>query len=74
MISLAGRSVLPGAAGAGAIMTATVNEDEVKVVGELQPNKSGSVEVILQPGSYLLICNVPGHYAAGMATTLRVIP
>jgi uncharacterized cupredoxin-like copper-binding protein len=56
---------------------AKVNEDQLKVLGDtskLQPNKSGSVEVTLAPGSYLLICNVPGHYAAGMATTLRVTP
>jgi hypothetical protein len=25
-------------------------------------------------GSYLLICNVPGHYAAGMAAPLIVAP
>ena len=28
----------------------------------------------LTPGSYLLICNVPGHYAAGMVTPLTVTP
>jgi uncharacterized cupredoxin-like copper-binding protein len=56
---------------------AKVSEDEVKVLGdtsELQPNKSDSVEVTLQPGSYLLICNVPGHYAAGMAVPFTVTP
>ena len=56
---------------------AKVNEDQVKVLGdtsELQPNKSASVEVTLAPGSYLLICNVPGHYAAGMAVPLVVKP
>ena len=56
---------------------AKVNEDEVKVLGdtsELLPNKSASVEVTLSPGSYLLICNVPGHYAAGMAVPLIVKP
>jgi uncharacterized cupredoxin-like copper-binding protein len=56
---------------------AKVSEDEVKVLGdtlELQPNKSDSIEVTLQPGSYLLICNVPGHYAAGMAVPFTVTP
>lgn len=56
---------------------AKVNEDQVKILGdtsELQPNKSGSVELTLAPGSYLLICNVPGHYAAGMAVPLVVKP
>ena len=56
---------------------AKVNETEVKVLAdtsELQPNLSREVEVTLAPGTYLLICNVAGHYAAGMATPLRVTP
>ena len=56
---------------------AKVPETEVKVLGdtsELQPNLSREVEVTLAPGTYLLICNVAGHYAAGMATPLRVTP
>ncbi len=54
---------------------AKVDEDRVKVLGdtaELQPNMSKIVDVTLAPGSYLLICNVAGHYAAGMATQLVV--
>jgi uncharacterized cupredoxin-like copper-binding protein len=30
--------------------------------------------VTLAAGSYLLICNLPGHYAAGMAVPLNVTP
>ena len=41
-------------------------------VSELDPGKSGSLTVALQPGKYLLICNVPGHYAAGMWTEFTV--
>ncbi len=41
-------------------------------VSELDPGKSGSLTVNLQPGKYLLICNVPGHYAAGMWTEFEV--
>ncbi len=41
-------------------------------VSELDPGKSGSLTVNLQPGKYLLICNVPGHFAAGMWTELTV--
>lgn len=41
-------------------------------VSELDPGKSGSLTVPLQPGKYLLICNVPGHYAAGMWTEFVV--
>ena len=54
---------------------AKVAEDQVKVLGDtenLQPNASKSLEVTLNPGTYLLICNVPGHYAAGMVTPLTV--
>ena len=56
---------------------ARVPEEQVKVLGEaedLQPNASKTFEVALTPGSYLLICNVPGHYAAGMVAPLSVAP
>jgi len=56
---------------------ARVPEDQVKVLGEaadLQPNATKTFEVTLSPGSYLLICNIPGHYAAGMAASLSVAP
>ncbi|BCG94660.1 cupredoxin domain-containing protein [Mesorhizobium sp. 131-2-1] len=35
-------------------------------VSELDPGKSGTLTVELKAGKYLLICNVPGHYGAGM--------
>ena len=57
--------------------TGEVPEKQVKVLGEiseLQPNASGSLDLKLAPGSYLLLCNVPGHYAAGMVTPLTVTP
>lgn len=56
---------------------ARVPEEQVKVLGEagdLQPNTSKTFQLTLNPGSYLLICNVPGHYAAGMAVPLNVTP
>ncbi len=56
---------------------AKVAEDQVKVLGDtssLQPGASYTLDVTLTPGSYLLICNVPGHYAAGMVTPLTVTP
>jgi uncharacterized cupredoxin-like copper-binding protein len=33
---------------------------------------SGTVSVDLKPGTYELICHVPGHYAAGQKTTFEV--
>lgn len=41
-------------------------------VSELEPGKSGSLSLDLKPGLYVLFCNVPGHYGAGMWTTLVV--
>ena len=56
---------------------ARVPEDQVKVLGEaadLEPNVTKTFELKLTPGSYLLICNLPGHYAAGMVASLSVAP
>jgi uncharacterized cupredoxin-like copper-binding protein len=50
-----------------------VDEDKAGDLGEvseLDPGKSGSLTVTLKPGTYLLYCNVPGHYLAGMWTTI----
>jgi uncharacterized cupredoxin-like copper-binding protein len=41
-------------------------------VSELEPGASGSLTANLKAGSYLLICNVPGHFSAGMWTTFTV--
>jgi uncharacterized cupredoxin-like copper-binding protein len=53
--------------------------DETKIhslgeVSELDPGKSGTLKLTLKPGKYLLVCNVPGHYAGGMWTLLTVRP
>lgn len=54
-----------------------VPEGQIKVLGEsgeLPPNASHTVSLKLAAGSYLLICNVQGHFAAGMATPFTVTP
>lgn len=33
---------------------------------------SGTVTVKLEPGKYVLLCNLAGHYSAGMATSFTV--
>jgi len=38
----------------------------------ISPGANGWVTLSLQPGSYELICNLPGHYTAGMYTELRI--
>jgi nitrite reductase (NO-forming) len=40
--------------------------------GLLQPGQSKLVTTTLKPGTYVLFCNVPGHYAAGQHTTITV--
>jgi uncharacterized cupredoxin-like copper-binding protein len=54
-----------------------VVEEQVTMAGEtgeLAPSASKTLELTLKPGSYLLICNLPGHYAAGMALPFTVAP
>ena len=41
-------------------------------VSELDPGKSGTLTVALKPGKYILICNVAGHFMAGMWTPFEV--
>ena len=41
-------------------------------VSELDPGASGSLTLTLEPGSYILFCNVPGHYVLGMWTLITV--
>jgi uncharacterized cupredoxin-like copper-binding protein len=54
-----------------------VAEESIHSLGEvsnLKPGAKGTLTVQLKPGSYLLLCNEPGHYHAGMYSTLTVIP
>lgn len=54
---------------------ARVDEDKAGdkgEVSELETGKTGTLSVTLAPGKYLLICNVPNHFAAGMWTTFTV--
>ncbi len=41
-------------------------------VKELKPHDSGLVTVDIQPGTYILYCNVAGHYVMGMWTMITV--
>lgn len=38
------------------------------------PGQSKTGTTTLQPGTYTIICNIPGHEEAGMKTTLTVTP
>lgn len=41
-------------------------------VAEIEPRKSASLTLDLKPGKYILYCNLPGHYMAGMWTLIEV--
>lgn len=40
-------------------------------VAELEPGGSGRLSISIKPGSYILYCNIPGHYMAGMWTVVE---
>lgn len=55
--------------------TGLVIEKRINDLGEasdIPPGKSGSLTLTLMPGNYLLMCNQPNHYQAGMWTKLTV--
>jgi uncharacterized cupredoxin-like copper-binding protein len=52
-----------------------VEEDKVDGVGEqedIAPGTTTTLSLDLAPGSYVVICNVPGHYEKGMSAGLTV--
>jgi len=52
-----------------------VDEDAAGHIGEvaeLDPAASGALTVTLDPGTYILYCNIPGHYVLGMWTLITV--
>jgi uncharacterized cupredoxin-like copper-binding protein len=54
-----------------------VNEDKYKSAGEIADFNAGTTEsqaFKLDPGKYVLICNIAGHYQQGMAAALTVNP
>jgi uncharacterized cupredoxin-like copper-binding protein len=52
-----------------------IDEDAAGALGEvpeLEPGQTGSASFRLEPGQYLLVCNVAGHYPMGMWAILTV--
>lgn len=52
-----------------------IDESKVKSLGEvadLKPGAHGTFTAMLKPGAYELMCNVKGHYEAGMHTVVTV--
>jgi uncharacterized cupredoxin-like copper-binding protein len=52
-----------------------VDEKALKSLGEvadLKPGADGQLKARLVPGTYVLLCNIKGHYEAGMHAMLTV--
>ncbi len=55
--------------------TGRVPEDQIESLGEIpeiEPGVSDEVTLDLAPGTYLLFCNKPGHFALNMKTLIHV--
>lgn len=55
--------------------TDRIDEDKAGSLGEvseLDAGGTGSLTLTLEPGTYLLFCNLRGHYMAGMWTSITV--
>lgn len=55
--------------------TFAVDESQVDVLGlteDLDPGEVEELTVELEAGNYVLICNIPTHYGAGMAVAFTV--
>ena len=56
--------------------TERFDEDAAGSLGEIAetpPGETGTLTVDLEPGIYMLACNIPNHYAMGMWTLITVI-
>ena len=52
-----------------------VDEEQIEVVDEaeeLEPGSTTDLTVNLQPGHYVIMCNIAGHYAQGMHVDFTV--
>ena len=52
--------------------TESVGMEDIDEVEGIVPNGTPTLTLSLAPGRYALICNLPGHYALGMYSTLTV--
>jgi len=53
----------------------SVSEDKIHSLGEISETKAGqkgSLTLDMKHGTYLLFCNIPGHFAVGMKTLFYV--
>lgn len=48
-----------------------IQETEQRLDG-IQPGQTKTLQTTLQPGTYNILCDIPGHSEAGMKTTVTV--
>ncbi|MEA2497054.1 MAG: hypothetical protein QOJ29_4965, partial [Thermoleophilaceae bacterium] len=65
---IVGKPPIKGPLASGKMSEAT----SVGEVAELKPGAAGSVKLSLKPGTYVLYCNIAGHFAAGQHVTFTV--
>ena len=56
--------------------TERLDEDAAGSLGEIaetEPGETGTLELTLEPGIYMLACNIANHYAMGMWTLITVV-
>ena len=41
-------------------------------IGDLKPGEAKDLKLKLSPGNYVLLCNIAGHYMAGMQAPFTV--
>ena len=63
----------------GIVTEYLVNEDDarIKTIDEIEEFPAGTSQkktVVLDPGHYVLFCNIPGHYDKGMYASLQIVP
>jgi uncharacterized cupredoxin-like copper-binding protein len=52
-----------------------VSEDaNIAETGQVPPGRFSGLGITLEPGTYMVICNEPGHFAGGMHLELTVLP
>ena len=67
--------VVSAPGGAASLRQPDGTADEVGTEGEVpdvEPGANGKLTVTLPAGKYVLLCNLPGHFAGGMYTDLVV--
>jgi uncharacterized cupredoxin-like copper-binding protein len=46
--------------------------EEIGEIADVEPGDTKSAQFDLKPGTYVMFCNLPGHYSQGMYGSLKV--